>query len=526
MTTERLLVDLAAPACFPHAPEAVRLVQTHLSIVCLAGELVYKLKKAVTLPFVDFAPLAARRQACRDEVRLNRRLCPDTYLGTASLRRGPDGVARFATLGDDDGPDDLDVAVVMRRLPQERMLDELLRTHTVTDAEIEALARHVAAFHARAERSAAITAIGDPGQLATFAAANFTELAAQPHDASLDPLLAALANASAAAFARTLPTLRARATRGCIVDGHGDLHARNVCMTAPPTIYDCIEFAPAFRIGDVATEIAFLVMDLRYRAAGALAAMFVDAYVAASGDGDLRALLPLLCSYRAMVRGKVAAMAAAEPELPAADRDGARLSLQRHTRLAASCAIETLGPWWLVLCGPPASGKSRLGAELATVPQWPSFATDVVRKELAGLAPTERARPEHYTAAFSQRTYATLHERAGAATRAGAAVVLLDGNFPTPAHRTAAFAAARAAGASPFLVHVDVDATTAMARAAARIHEPGNVSDADAAVAAARHAEFVPPTPSEGARVLRIDGTQPPASNVLAVLTALLALSD
>ena len=526
MTTERLLVDLAVPACFPHAPGHVQLVQTHLSIVCLAGDLVYKLKKAVTMPFVDFAPLAARRQACRDEVRLNRRLCPDTYLGTAALRRGPDGVARFAALGDDDGPDDVDVAVVMRRLPQERMLDELLRTHTVTATEITALAAHVAAFHARAERSAAITTIGDPAQLATFAAANFTELAALPHDASLDPLLAALALATQAAFARALPTLQTRAARGCIVDGHGDLHARNVCMTVPPTIYDCIEFAPAFRIGDVATEIAFLVMDLRYRTARALAEVFVDAYVAVSGDGELRTLLPLLCSYRAMVRGKVAAMAAAEPELPTADRDAARRSLQRHTLLAAGCAIEARGPRWLVLCGPPASGKSRLGAELAAVPQWPSFATDVVRKELAGLAPTERARPEHYTAAFSQRTYATLHERAAAATRAGAPVVLLDGNFPTPGHRAAVFAAARQAGASPFLVHVDVDAPTAVARAAARTHEPGNVSDADAAVTAARHAQFVPPTPTEGASCLRVDGTQPPASNVLVVLTALLAISE
>ena len=522
MTAEHALNRLAKPACYPHAPAAVRLVQTHLSVVCLTGELVYKLKKAVTLPFVDFAPLTARRQACRDEVRLNRRLCPDTYLGTASLRPGPDGELRFAALGDDENPADVDVAVVMRTLPHERMLDELLRTHTVTAAEIEALARLVAAFHARSEPVPAAVATATPQQLVGFAAANFHELAALPHGQP-ESLLQALANASAADFAQLLPTLQQRAAHGHVVDGHGDLHARNVCMTAPPTVYDCIEFAPAFRIGDVATEIAFLVMDLRYRGARALADAFVRAYATARGDGELAALLPPLGGYRAMVRAKVAALTIGEAEVPAADRDAARRSVHKHVQLAAAFAAEQRGPWWLVVCGPPASGKSRLCAQLAELTQWPHFATDVVRKELAGLAPTERARPEHYTAEFSQRTYTELRTRAVAATRAGERVVLLDGNFASYEQRRDAVATANAAGAQCLLVHVGIDAATAVARAAARVGEAGNVSDADAAVAAARHAAFVAPTAAEGFAVLRVDGALATEELLAPVLTALLA---
>ena len=132
-------------------------------------------------------------------------------------------------------------------------------------------------------------------------------------------LLRALGAASADDFACLQPLLRERARTGHVVDGHGDLHARNVCMTAPPTVYDCIEFTPAFRIGDVATEIAFLVMDLRYRRARSLADTFVAAYVAARGDAELPALLPILCGYRAMVRAKVGAFPAAEPELAPAE---------------------------------------------------------------------------------------------------------------------------------------------------------------------------------------------------------------
>src|SRR5262249_23356026 len=217
-------------------------------------------------------------------------------------------------------------------------------------------------FHAAADRGAEVRAAGDPDRLAALAAANFTELAAL--HVPLEPrLLRALECASAAAFARIAPVLRARAARGCVVDGHGDLHARNICMTDPVAIYDCIEFAAAFRCGDVATEVAFLAMDLRYRGAPALADAFVAAYAAASRDGELPDLLPTLCCYRAMVRTKVAALAAAEPELPAADRAGAGASAVDHAQLAAATLLDDRARW-LALCGPPGSGKSTLAAQL------------------------------------------------------------------------------------------------------------------------------------------------------------------
>jgi aminoglycoside phosphotransferase family enzyme/predicted kinase len=523
VSAEQLLASLRDPACFPGAPRDVQIVQTHLSVVCLAGDRVYKLKKARKLPFVDFSTLAARRQTCRDEVRLNRRLCPDVYLGTAALRRR-DGALRFAEVGDDDGPDDLDVAVVMRRLPADRMLDELVRERRATPAELQRLARLVAAFHAAAERGPAVRAAGDPARLATFAAANFRELRTIPGHGLPATLLDRLEAASAAAFSRLLPTLRRRADAGLVVDGHGDLHTRNICLSEPPAIYDCIEFEPAFRCGDVATENAFLAMDLRYRGAPELAAAYVAAYVDASGDHEQPTLLPALIAYRAMVRTKVAALAAIEPELPAADRDGARASAHRHLLLAAAATVEIDRPRWLITCGPPASGKSSLCAALATVADWPHLATDVVRKQLAGLPPTTTARPEHYTPEFSERTYAELLARAAAAVRDGAPVVLVDGNFPDPERRAAAAAAAHAAGARPTCVWVDVDADTARARAAARQRDPAHVSDADPQVTARLRQQFVPPTAAEGPDLVHLDGSRPTAAMVEDLLAQLLVV--
>lgn len=512
----RLLDALADPATYPHAPKTVAIVQTHVSIVALADDLVFKLKKPVRLPFLDFSTREARRATCRDEVRLNRRLCRDTYLGIAVLRRDAKAL-RFAPTLDDEGPDDgtparddeVDFAVVMRRLPADRMLDVQLRNGTATTTAIETLARTVAAFHRQADRHEQVRELGAPEHLVRLAADNFAELRAMPGHGLPDELLLATESASARAFARILPTLRERAASGHVIDGHGDLHARNVCMTEPPTIYDCLEFSAGLRCGDTATEIAFLAMDLRHRGAAHLADRFVAAYVAAMDDAQLPSLLLPLVAYRAMVRCKVAAIAASEPELPTPDRAGARASSAAHLRLAAVALFESAGPHWLVLCGPPGSGKSTLAARLHTISAWPVIATDVLRKELASLPPTARAGPEHYTDEFSQRTYAELVARATHATETGARCVLLDGNFATPERRRLAAEAARIAGATAVLVHVAVDRATSLARVTLRATDPQRASDAGPAEHAALWDRFVAPTASEGIAIACVDAGEP-----------------
>lgn len=515
---------LADPACYPDQPAHVEpprieVLQTHISVVCLAGDRVYKLKKAVTLPFLDFGSVERRLHFCREEVRLNRRLCPDTYLGVVALCETPAGL-RFLPTAEGTV---IDHAVLMRRLPADRMLDELLREQTVDARDLEALARTVAAFHARAERGPEVNAAGAPENLHQLARANFTELRAQTGHGLPEDLLAALERRSEADFVRILPRLRRRAGEGRIVDGHGDLHARNICLTAPPAIYDCIEFDAGFRCGDVATENAFLVMDLRHRGAPDLARDYLRAYVAASGDTEQPSLMPTLVAYRAMVRAKVATLAAADAGLSSADREGACRSALQHVQLAAAATIEARGPLWVLLCGPPASGKSSLAAELHARSGWPVLATDRVRKELAGIEPHATARPEHYTAAFGERTYDELLRRAARATAAGAPVVLLDGNFPTPDHRTTAQRAAKAAGCRLSCVHVSIDATTALARSAARARAGGSISDADPAVTTRLHAAFVPPSADEGFPVVAVDGTRPTAAAASEALAGLLA---
>jgi aminoglycoside phosphotransferase family enzyme/predicted kinase len=505
---------LADPALYPEHPGEVEIVQTHLSVVVLAGGAAYKFKKAVHLPFADFSTLEKRRVACEDEVALNRRLCPSVYEGVVAWT--PQGVEPVAPGG---GPP-LDYAVKMRRLPQDRMMDELLARDAVRADEVEAIARRVVEFHRKARRGPEVDAWGDPGRLRAFALANFEETRGLfPAD-----LHRILGERTGRDFDALLPLLRDRLVRGCVVDGHGDLHARNICLEDPPAIYDCIEFEPAFRCGDVATEHAFLAMDLRFRGHPELADRYLAAVVEASGDRELPDLVPALVRYRAMVRAKVSAIAAAEPELGDAARLDAASTARRYLRLAAASAAEGGDPLWILCCGLPAAGKSVAATALAEASgsAWPVLSSDRVRKELAGVRPTDPLPASYYAAEFSRRTYDELLARAEAVSAPGR-VLLVDANFRSREDRLRFAAAARAAGARSAILQVQLDDTASLERLRARSAAGNSESDADAKVYESLRETFEPPGEGEADRLLRLPGelaVEEAADRVLAELLA------
>lgn len=525
-----LLAALSDPRCFPGHPRQVEILQTHLSVVCLVDDLVYKLKKSVRLPFVDFGSLSARRRACHDEVRLNRRLCASTYLGTMALRQtsSPPGL-QFCGKLDHDADDDVDIAVVMRRLPAERMLDVLLAEHKVDAAAIRQLAQQMATFHRSADRSPPVLAAGSPHNLESFANANFREMAElcatlPPHEQLPAELLRALSDRTARDFAALVPVLESRTQH--IVDGHGDLHARNICMTDPPTVYDCLEFSQPMRCGDTATENAFLVMDLRYRGAPELADAYLHSYVETSGDTQQPRLMPPLVSYRAMVRAKVATIAAADTAVPATSRAHAKNSAHQHLLFAAMATLEGHGPWWIVTCGPPATGKSTLCRALAERAAWPHLATDVLRKQLAGLAPEQRGDDALYSPAWTLRTYAALAEMASESTRNGAPVVLLDGNFATASSRAAIARAAQLAGARLFFTELRTSAAAAAERAQLRSAGRTDASDADAHRSLLLHASYQPFSDLPAQQHLQLQGAEATATLMEQLLAHLLRHCD
>lgn len=514
---------LRDPAAFPENPDRVEIRQTHLSLVCLAGDAAYKLKKPVRLPFADFSTSELREQFCQEELRLNRRLCPEVYLSIEPLRRHADG--RLSFCQGEDGKI-VDHAVKMRRLPENRMLDRMLESDAASEDEIRAIARRVAAFHEAAERGESVAELGSPEKLRGFALANFAEtndLIGTVFPAALHKALEGRARRD---FDRWMPELEQRAREGRVVDGHGDLHARNICLTQPPTIFDCIEFCPSFRCGDVATEHAFLAMDLRFRGHPELATAYLDEVMAATGDIGMRGLMPMLIRCRAMVRAKVLAIAAGEREFSEAARAEAADTARRYLRLAAASAIEEDGPLWLMFCGLPGSGKSSIADCLgnASGGAWPILSTDRIRKELAGAAPTDPLPSTFYTSEFSLRTYDELRQRALATSGPGK-VVILDANFRERSERTLTAELAKKAGARLAILALETGEDTIVSRLEHRAGALGEISDADRAVYRRLRDQFEPPDAGEAARVIAVSGEVAPEIDGDGILSALVDFS-
>lgn len=444
--------------------------ETHISWVRLEGDRAYKVKKPIRLPWLDYGTLERRHELCREEVRLNRRLAPDLYLGVQTVP-APEGA-----------PGAVEYAVVMRRYDEGRTLARLLDAGAVGEAEVRAVGRRIAAFHAEAERPA------DPERsvaaLERMLAENFAtlrELAAHP-DAIDDA-----ERLTGAVLAGRRAELLARARSGLVRDGHGDLRAEHVVLERGIEIVDCVEFDPALRQIDVGLDLAFLVMDL-LRRDERLAAALVSAYREAGGDPGDDALVTFFATQRALIRAKVALVRAGQVTGADADRrtaDAADL-LALARRLAWRVRLAPAA----IVCGPAASGKSTLSAVLAERAGAAVLASDVVRKALLGLGPGERAPADAYEPAVNRRTYEALGRRARELVERGEPVVV-DATFRHRADRDA-FRAAFGAPDDAVWIECRAPARVLARRAAARLLDPDRVSDADARVAMRQAAEWEP----------------------------------
>ena len=484
---ERLIAELSEPGALGPGARRVEIRQTHISVVFLTGEDAFKIKKPVALGFLDFSTLERRRHSCREEVRLNRRLAPGVYRGVVPIVEDADGRLRIGSEPEEEGA--VEWAVRMRRLPDEATLLARLRAGELQPAMLRALARRLARFHARAPRSARIAHFGTWGVIERNAAENFaqsaglvgTTLSRQVHDR-----LAALTQAELERHRRVIAE---RAQRGVPCETHGDLHLDHVYAfpdREPPedlVVIDCIEFNERFRHADPIADVAFLAMDLRFYWRGDLADAFTEAYIRAAGDEEGRRLLPFYVAYRAAVRAKVAGFELDEAEIPDDERRDALRRARAHWLLALG-ALERPGrrPCLLLVGGLPGTGKTTLAHGLARAAGFRVIRSDVVRKELAGVAPdaSDPSRFEEgiYTPAFTERTYAECLRRAEEALFAGERVVV-DATFRERARREAFADAARALGVPSAFAVTTASAGVVRDRLARRERD---ASDADWAI--------------------------------------------
>jgi aminoglycoside phosphotransferase family enzyme/predicted kinase len=443
--------------------------ETHISHVFLVGDRAYKLKKELTLPFLDYGTLERRHFFCREEVRLNHVFAPTVYVGVRAVVRTPGGFA----LGPDGDAAAVEYLVEMRRFDETDTLDGLVRGGHADAAVLRRVGEAIARVHAGASPASGHGG-GDLQRRRVEADMGQLERACADGEATV------VARAARAFVARAAPELDARAERGLVREGHGDLRLEHILVRDAVELVDCVEFDRELRVADVAYDLAFAVMELHERELPEAAHELVTAYRAGRGDpGDDR-LIAGLAGCRALVRAKIAALRS--PRRPQA--------LDRFLGVARRLFWLARGPLTVIVCGPAGTGKTTLAAELARGSGLPHLSSDAVRKAQAGLPPTARLDAGGYTAVASQATYAELGRRARAhAVRDGS---IVDATFRREPDRAAFEAPFAGAPGTCVVLRLVLPPELAGKRAAQRAAGPAQASDAGPEQALIQAATFEP----------------------------------
>lgn len=415
---------LESPAAYPHRPARVERIETHISCVYLAGELVYKLKKPVCFDFLDFRTLVAREQACRDEVRLNRRLAPNVYLDVVPVTLQQDG--SFALSG---GGEVIDWLVKMRRLPGEKMLDALHQSGDLQPKQMDALSDVLANFYA-GQAPCAITPEQYREQFLTHVRDNHEALAKATRHLPIEVVQ------KVQGFQLQLLQLQPqlfdeRVRAGRIIDGHGDLRPEHICLTEPIAIFDCIEFSEEFRRIDVADELAFFVEECDYLGATWVEPQFIRRYVERSLERIPPILFDFYKAYRASVRAKVALLRSEQhPEASSEDTAEALARLRSAERYVQP----HLRPLVLAVGGLSGTGKSTLATALAEALGACLLRSDVIREKLFDpQSATWRPGEGIYSPEQRQQVYQEMFQRAVKLHQQQVAVVM-DATFSNAAN--------------------------------------------------------------------------------------------
>ncbi len=505
-----LIAALSRPGAFPQEGP-VEVIQTHVSAVFLVGDRAYKIKKPLNLwGFLDYGTVAMRRHWCEMEIALNRRLASDLYIGVEPIRRRPDG-----SLGVGDEGEVVEHAVVSVRWDPGATFLGRLHAGRLDEEDLAAAARVLADFHRRYPLAPDEAAQAGPSGIGRVVRQNF--LATRRDVGALFPerVHEALAKRIADRLRAARATIRRRVGEGRMVDGHGDVRLEHVLKRDDTIeIVDCVEFSTMIRHLDPLNDMAFLSMDLRDQGRPDLARAFEGYYLDAAGEDPATAtlLLPLYRSYRAHVRAKVDAQTWHSPEVPEDVRAAKALGARRYMALAWTYGRAGEVPPLVVLRGPSGSGKSVLATRLAPLLDADVIRSDVARKALAGLAPTDRPTGDAvetlYGPEMSARTYAEVLRRGIEAVRGGRGAIL-DATYLRRDAREAVRRAAGEAGAPFAILDVGCDDAEIRRRLRRRAEEDADASDADVGVYEAQVKEAEPLAAHERAHAVSFASGEP-----------------
>lgn len=499
---------LLRPESYPHPvdPRGIEVVETHISWVFLTGSFAYKLKKPVNLGFLDFSTLERRRACCLEELRLNRRLCPDLYLDVMPVTESA-GTLRIGGEGEV-----VDHVVRMAQFDRSKELDRLLASNALTPAMVDQVAGIVSSFHLAAPHAAPDSPQGTPEVLIVPMLENLDRTGQLPHSPQETSAVEEIRAWTLDEHRRRTPIMKERKAAGFIRECHGDMHTGNMVLwNGRVAIFDCIEFNPNLSVIDIISDAAFLFMDLQHAGRNDLAWRFLNSWLSVTGDFTGLSLLRLYCTYRAMVRAKVTAIRLSQEQDEAKRRPV--LDEHRSYLALASSYVHHSPPMLILTHGVSGTGKSVISARLSEALGCIHLRSDIERKRLFGIPPLDSSRSsgcDIYTPESSGRTYQTLLAAADSALSGGWSAIV-DATFLKERQRSPFVELAESIGASCRILVLNAPEELLRERVRIRLEAGADPSEADIAVLESQLAAAEPPAGNEKALCIDIDTQGPTA---------------
>ncbi len=516
-TAMQSLVDaLSRSAAYPHPTGAIEVVETHISWIFLTGSLAYKIKKPLNLGFLDFSTLEKRHHSCNEELRLNRRLCPEIYLSVVPV------VCTGNTFFIDAEGELVEYAVKMVQFDRTMELDRMLAKKLLTDQHIDHLACMIARFHTSLPPVARESGCGHPANLVKPMLHNFTAMESIASNRREIERLEELKAWTLQEHQRLYPLLLQRKRGGFIRPCHGDIHTGNMVLWQNRILlFDCIEFNEHLSNIDVISDLAFLFMDLDHGGEPQLAWRLLNNYLMETGDYGALPLLLFYALYRAMVRAKVTAIRYAQTS--GQDTDQQILEEHRSYIRLAQHYSSPKKPLLILTQGVSGSGKTTVSSDIARSLPSIHIRSDIERKRLAGLKPLEGSKQSLslYTDTITSKTYHKLLEVARLCLEAGISVIV-DATFLKADNRKLFMDFAESLKTSCRILRFSAPEKMLMERVQQRSLRGNDASEADAEVLASQLEKQERLTTEEQKITLEINTTQPvDAAAVAALLRSL-----
>jgi aminoglycoside phosphotransferase family enzyme/predicted kinase len=507
---------------YPHQPENVRHIQTHISHVFMAPPYVYKFKKSVDFGFLDYSTLDKRKHYCEREVELNRRLCSDIYLGVIPITKDEN---RF-TFDSESSSEIVEYAVKMKMLDAQYFLYSYIENDTLTKEHLDRVADKLAKFYQQQEPHDDVLRYGEIEQIRFNTDENFQQTKSFIGKNISNEEYQAIKYFTNHYFEQNESLFNRRITQKRIVDGHGDLHLEHIHISPDRIcIYDCIEFNERFRYGDLAADLAYLAMDLDFQDCRNESRYFIEQMAHKLDDPDLSKIIDFYKCYRGYVKGKVKSLQSTGDENSAKKRNQLQKTATDYFHLSLRYALLGSDPVVLIFMGRIGTGKSTLAEQLSITLNIDHYSSDHIRKKLAGLPLYERPNPAErrrlYSAEMSEKTYRYLFEKAKTYSESGKSVIL-DATFYSRSRREELMGMLHSIDSNYLFIETQASDETIISRLKAREKEKSTVSDARLEDFEKLSANYESPNELTESQILKVS-TQTDLPDTLELLYKMLA---